>query len=224
MDKKIILSILGLFVLAISGLLLIPDNTQNTPDTLPWKITHPTPDTSRVFGIVLGQNSLQETEKLFKEFTDISLFKSDEGKMLIEAYFDELNLNGLKAKLVLTVAVPDAEIMGMYKRGLRMNSTPSGKRITLTPDDLERVRQLPITSLTYLPNVKIDEAIFAKRFGVPAERIRENKSGIIHWLYPQHGLDITLGGNEKPLLQYVPPKDFELLRAPLISAGEILKN
>jgi hypothetical protein len=223
-DKKIILSILGLFVLAISGLLLIPDNTQNTPDTLPWKITHPTPDTSRVFGIVLGQNSLQETEKLFKEFTDISLFKSDEGKMLIEAYFDELNLNGLKAKLVLTVAVPDAEIMGMYKRGLRMNSTPSGKRITLTPDDLERVRQLPITSLTYLPNVKIDEAIFAKRFGVPAERIRENKSGIIHWLYPQHGLDITLGGNEKPLLQYVPPKDFELLRAPLISAGEILKN
>lgn len=224
MDKKIVLSILGLLALGISASLLIPDNTKSTPDTLPWKITHPTPDTSRVFGIVLGQNSLQETEKLFKEFTDISLFKTAEGKMLIEAYFDELNLNGLKAKLVLTVAVPEAEIMGMYKRGLRMNSTPSGKRITLTPDDLERVRQLPVTSLTYLPNVKIDEAIFAKRFGVPAERIRENKSGIVHWLYPQHGLDITLGGDEKPLLQYVPPRDFELLRAPLISAGEILKN
>jgi len=28
---------------------------------------------------------------------------------------------------------------------------------------------------------------------------------------------------EKPLLQYISPKDFELLRAPLIEQGEILK-
>lgn len=224
MDKKIVLSILAVLVLGISGLLLIPDNSKSVPDTLPWKITHPTPDTTRVFGIVLGQTSLHETEKLFKEFTDISLFKTTEGKMLVEAYFDELNLNGLKAKLVLTISVPEEEIMGMYKRGLRMNSTPSGKRITLTPDDLERIHQLPVSSLTYLPNVKLDEAIFAKRFGTPTERIREKTSGVVHWLYPQHGLDITLGGDEKPLLQYVPPKNFELLRAPLLKEGELLTN
>lgn len=143
--------------------------------------------------------------------------------MLVEAFFDELNLNGLKAKFVLVVAVPPEELTGMFQRGLRMNSTPSGKRITLTADDLVRVRQLPVYSVTYLPTPKLEEAIFTKRFGVPAERIRETKSGAVHWLYPQHGLDITLGGEEKPLLQYVSPKDFELLRAPLLTQGEILK-
>jgi len=223
MDKKIILGVFALVAVSISALLLIPSNPTDTPDTLPWKISHPTPDTSRVFGITLGQSSLDEAEKIFKEQTEVSLFKTTEGKMLVEAFFDELNLNGLKAKFVFTVAVPQAELTGMFNRGLRMNSTPSGKRITLTADDLLRVRQSPVASITYLPTPKLEEAIFTKRFGVPAERVRETKSGAVHWLYPQHGLDVTLGGSEKPLLQYVSPKDFDLLRAPLLANGEILK-
>jgi hypothetical protein len=223
MDKKIILGVFALVVVSISALLLIPSQPTDTPDTLPWRISHPTPDTSRVFGITLGQTSLGAAETFFKEQTEISLFKTTEGNMLVEAFFDELNFNGLKAKFVLTVAVPAAELPGMFNRGLRMNSTPSGKRITMTADDLIRVRQLPVSSITYMPTPKLEEDIFTKRFGVPAERIRETKSGAVHWLYPQHGLDITLGGSEKPLLQYVAPKDFDLLRAPLLTQGEVLK-
>jgi len=224
MDKKIILGVFALVVVSISALLLVPSAPTDTPDTLPWRITHPTPESSRVFGITLGQTSLEEAEKkVFKEQTEISLFKTSEGKMLVEAFFDELNLNGLKAKFVFTVAIPQDELTGMFNRGLRMNSTPSGKRITLTADDLLRVRKAPVASITYMPTPKLEEAIFTKRFGIPAERVRETKSGAVHWLYPQHGLDITLGGEEKPLFQYVSPSDFELLRAPLLSQGELLK-
>ncbi|MDP2805826.1 MAG: hypothetical protein Q8O24_07765 [Gallionellaceae bacterium] len=222
MDKKIILAVFALAAVAISALLMIPSTPTDTPDTLPWKITHPSPNSSRVFGITLGESSLDQAEKVFKEKTEVSLFKSTEGKMLVEAFFDELNLNGLKAKFVFTVTIPADEIEGMFKRGLRINNTPSGKRITLAADDLVRVRQLPIYSITYLPTARLEEAIFSKRFGVPAERVRETKSGAVHWLYPQHGLDVTLGDGEKPLLQYVSPKDFELLRAPLLSQGEVL--
>lgn len=143
--------------------------------------------------------------------------------MLVEAFFDELNFNGLKAKFVFTVAVPNDELDGMFKRGLRMNSTPSGKRITLTADDLERVRKTPVASVTYLPVLKLEEDIVKKRFGRPEERVRETKTGIVHWLYPQHGLDVTFGGSEKPVLQYVSVKDFNLLRTPLLAQGEIIK-
>ncbi len=222
MDKKIILAIFVLAAVAISSLLMIPSPPTDKPDTLPWNITHPSPDSSRVFGITLGESSLAQAEKVFKETTEVSLFRTTEGKMLVEAFFDELNLNGLKAKFVFTVAIPPEEIEGMFQRGLRINNTPSGKRITLTADDLIRVRQLPVYSITYLPTARLEEAIFTKRFGVPAERVRETKSGAVHWLYPQHGLDVTLGDGEKPLLQYVSPKDFELLRAPLLSQGEVL--
>jgi len=65
--------------------------------------------------------------------------------------------------------------------------------------------------------------MFLKRFGQPSQRIREKKSGAVHWLYPQNGLDITLGGGEKPLLQYVPPRDFDRLLNPLKASGEALE-
>lgn len=225
MDKKIILSVVALIGVTIATLLTVPDNSVNTPDTLPWKITHPTPDTTRVFGITLGATSLDQSAEIFKHQTEveISLFKPTDGKLGVEAFYEEVNFNGLKAKIIANVAVPEDELKSMYERGLRMNSTPSGKRITLTADDLARVKSLPVSSLTYLPTVRLEEAVILKRFGEPAERIRETSSGLTHWLYPQHGLDIVVSGKEKPLLQYLPPKDFELLRAPLLANGEILK-
>lgn len=223
MDKKIIIGILVVVAATLSIALLLPDNSSSSPETLPWKIVHPTPETSKVFGITLGQSSLDETERAFKEQTEISLFKTPDGKMLVEAFFEEMNFNGLKAKFVLTIAVPPESLDGMFHRGLRMNATPSGKRITLTPEDLEQVRKAPVASLTYLPNVKLEDTLISKRFGIPTERIRETKSGAEHWLYPQHGLDITLGGSEKPIFQYVSPNEFSLLRTPLLAAGEVIK-
>jgi hypothetical protein len=223
MDKKIILSVIALVIFSISLLLMVPEPEKQSPDTLPWHITHPSPGTSHVFGITLGESPLKDLETEFFEQTEISLFKTGQGEMTVEAFFNELNLNGLKAKFVMTIAVPPEELDGMFNRGLRMNATPSGKRITLTPDDIVRVRNSPVLGLTYLPSLLIDDAIFTKRFGTPTERVRETISGAEHWLFPQHGLDITLGGEEKPILQYVSPRDFELLRAPLLKNGEILK-
>jgi hypothetical protein len=93
----------------------------------------------------------------------------------------------------------------------------------MTPDDIARLRTLPISSLTYMPGVRVEEAMLLKRFGKPVQRIQEKNSAAIHWLYPQNGLDITLGGGEKPLLQYVPPKDFDKLVNPLLANGVVLE-
>jgi hypothetical protein len=136
-------------------------------------------------------------------------------------FFEQVNLAGLSSKIVLSIKVPDAELEGMYERGLRMAATGSGKKITMTPDDVARLRTLPISGLTYLPNLRLDESMIIKRFGQPAQRVKETKSGLVHWLYPQNGLDITLGSGEKPLLQYVPPKDFDMLVRPLTTNGEV---
>lgn len=225
MEKKIILGTVSLIAVTITLLLMLPDNSVNTPDTLPWNISHPTPDTTRVFGITLGQTTLNQAAHAFKHEAEveISLFKPTDGIMGVEAFIEEVNFNGLKAKIIMNIAVPAEELQGMFQRGLRINSTPSGKRITLTFDDLARVRELPVAYLTYLPNVRLEDAIITKRFGEPAQRIREKKSGVTHWLYPQHGLDVTLSSGEKPLLQYLSPKDFEVVRAPLLAQGEILK-
>ena len=225
MDKKIIAGVVALFLVSWFVLLKAPEDKADTPATLPWNITHPTPETTQVFGVTLGKTTLDEAAHIFQHEaeTEISLFKPNEGNMSVEVFIEEVNFNGLKAKMTLTVALAPAVMQAMFERGLRMNSTPSGKRITLTFDDLAEVRKAPLSSLTYLPTASLDESIISKRFGTPSERIRETKSGETHWLYAQHGLDVMLGSNQKVVFQYVPLKDFELLRAPLLQNGELIK-
>ncbi len=189
----------------------------------PWNIEHPTVDTSRIFGLTLGLSNTNDAEQRFKEEAKPILFKSSSGQLSVEVFFEEVRLADLKARIVLSIDVPKADLQSMYERGLRMNATGSGKEITLTTDDVGRVLAMPISSMTYMPSVRLEDAIFAKRFGQPAQRIREKKSGAVHWLYPQQGLDITLGGSEKPLLQYVSPKDFDRLTQPLLAEGEVVK-
>jgi hypothetical protein len=192
-------------------------------DDMPWHIEHPTADSVRVFGLTLGEFTTNDAELRFREQAIPTLFKSPEGKMIAEIFFEQVNLAGLPSRVVLTIAVPDAELKGMYERGLRMASTGNSKMITMTADDVTRLRTFPISSLTYLPNLRLDDEIFLKRFGQPAQRVQETKSGLIHWLYPQNGLDITLGKGTKPMLQFVPPKDFDKLVSPLMANGEVLK-
>jgi len=190
---------------------------------LPWHIGHPNADTIEVFGVTLGKTNTDEAEQHFKEEAKPILFKSHSGQLVAEIFFEQVNLAGLKARIVLSIKAPDSELQAMFDRGLRMNVTESGKEITLTPEDAAKLFMMPISSLTYMPLVRLEDAVFSKRFGQPELRIREKKSGVVHWLYPQNGLDIALGGEEKPLLQYVPPRDFDKLVDPLLASGEIVK-
>jgi hypothetical protein len=189
---------------------------------LPWNIEHPAPGMTRVFGLTLGVSTANEAEQHFREEAKTSLFKSPQGVLAVEAFFEQVDLAGLKAKIVIGIAVPDTELHDMYERGVRMSGIESGKKITLAPEDVARVRALPIASLTYMPSVRLDEEMIAKRFGQPAQRIRETKSGVVHWLYPQNGLDITLSIESKPVLQYVPSVEFDKLLQPLLASGEVL--
>jgi hypothetical protein len=212
----------GIFsVVVIIGSFLIPGDRPDQSD-LPWHIEHPTPDSVKVFGLTIGISTPAEAELRFKEKAEPSLFKSPDGKMGMEIFFEQINLAGLRSRVVLTVAVPEAELHTMFERGLRMAATGGGKKITLTPEDVERIRNLPISSLTYMPGVRVEEPLFLKRFGKPTQVIKETKTGAIHWLYPQNGLDLTLGGGEKPVLQYVSPKDFGALVKPLQDNGEVI--
>ncbi len=222
MERKIywLLTLVAALILSVA---FFSGDKPTEKSDLPWHIEHPTTDTTRIFGITLGQSNTNEAEQHFQEVAKPILFKSPDGQLVVEVFFEEVNLAGLKARIVLSIAVPNSELQGMFERGLRMNATGSGKEITLIPDDISRVFTMPITSLTYMPTTRLEDAIFAKRFGQPELRVKEKKSGAVHWLYPQNGLDITLGGSEKPLLQYVAPKNFDRLTQPLLANGEILK-
>jgi hypothetical protein len=221
MERKLYWGVGALSLLIFAASFFVPGEPVEQGG-LPWQIEHPAPGETRIFGLTLGSSSVGEAERRFHAEAKPSLFRSPDGRLAAEMFFEQVTLAGLKARLVINVTVPATELQAMYERGLRVSATGGGRKITPAPEDAARLRALPISGLTYMPSVRLGEEVFIKRFGQPDQRIREKDSGAIHWLYARHGLDITLGGAEKPVLQYVPPKDFDKLLQPLLDGGEAI--
>src|ERR1035437_8417611 len=108
MERKIYWGTALIAVLILGVAFLKGDKPAEKSD-LPWHIGHPSADTTRIFGITLGQSNTNEAEQHFKEVAKPILFKSPGGQLVIEVFFEEVNLAGLKARIVLSLAVPDAE-------------------------------------------------------------------------------------------------------------------
>ena len=218
----------GVLVIAVSLLTPVPidpgfiKNDDSSQDRLmaqflPWQIEPTVQGSIRVFGLTLGESTLQEAEKLFHGGAKVSLFVSADGRHKVEAYFDKVILGGLSAQFVMVMALSQEQQAVMFQRGARVSNLGDGrKKVTLAGEDLQTVFATPIASLAYLTRTRLDDELLRKRFGEPAQRIREVENNTMHWLYPELGLDVALNDEGRAVLQYVSPKEFSGLVAPLL--------
>ncbi len=200
----------------VIGLLLPGAPKPEPPRHLPWQIKVLPSGSSRVFGVTLGETTLGQMEAQIKKEAEVSLFAADKGRKVVEAYFHNVMLDGLKAKLVATLGFDKEQLQAIFDRGARIATLAQGKRkVTLSDPDLALARNTPVVAITYLPAIDLDEQTVQRRFGPPAEKIPEKAGKVVHWLYPDKGLDIAIGKESKEVLQYVPPGEFGRLVEPL---------
>jgi len=216
MGRHVFLWVLIVSVLAVVIGILIPGQPREQPVNLPWQVEMMADGSSKVFGLVLGKSTLQDAQQVFQEDAELSMFATDDGKRVVEGFFNTLTLSGLRAKMVVALDYSEQELKEIFDRGARISTMGSGKRkVALSGEDKTAAMHTPIATITYLPKANLDAAIVEKRFGLPAEKIKEQGTDIEHWLYPDKGLDITLSDEQKDVLQYTLPSQFENLVAPL---------
>ena len=218
MGKHVFLSVLGASIIAV--LLGVYLSTLQQPSTdhagYPWQIDMLPSGQTRVFSLTLGHSTLHDAQQVFKEIAELTLFATPNSLPVIEAFFSEVKIGGLKSKMVMSIQLPVDEIQAMFNRGARIATLGSGTRkVTLSADDAAKVRASAIASITYLPSVHLNAALITKRFGEPAEKIADSESDAIHWLYPQKGVDIALSETDKEVIIYVSPENFDRLSLPL---------
>lgn len=215
LDNMFINILLLSIVAVIVGIFLSSYMPEKPNLGFPWQIEQTADGSIKVFQIHLGKTTLNEAEDMFKETAEITLFAPRDSSPVIEAYFNDLSIGGLKAKLVITLDLNQDVINSIYERGERISTLGSGTRkVTLNDNDLMTVRASHITTLTYLPSINLDAELIQKRFGEPQQKILDGESQ--HWLYPEKGLDIVLNQNSKEVLQYTLPKEFDKIAQPLI--------
>jgi hypothetical protein len=223
MDRKIILTTLAAALLGFIGIWLLlsilPDERAGLR-LYPWEVSRDAAGNTRVFGLSIGDSTLADARVLLGEEGKINLFENPDGSRTVEVYFDNIFLSNLKADWIVTLAVPEDELAAMYERGLRISKTGSGSRkVKLDPVDVERLADAPIRILTYLPWKSLEPRDIAGRFGEPAEK-RTEPGGIVHWLYPEQGMDIARDDDGGVVIQYLNRADFERAIAPLPAPAE----
>ncbi|MDX1593285.1 MAG: hypothetical protein R3298_03485 [Gammaproteobacteria bacterium] len=209
--------------LLLTGLLLLvlppaPDDATRRA-LLPWSVAPDGRGGSIAFGLALGEATLADAEARLGE-AEVTLFRRADGTLAVEAFLDDVRPAGLLADFVLTIDLPQAALSPMYERGLRIaRGTEGVSRVDLDPADLPAVRAAPVAAITYLPAVDLDPEVVETRFGEPRTRVNE-ADGVVHWLYPEKGVDVVVRDDGKEVLQYVAPRDFGRLRGPLAESPD----
>jgi hypothetical protein len=217
MERHMFLGVLAFSILAvIVGVLFLPGR-QPGEVHLPWQVEITPQGNSRVFGVEIGRTTLAEAEQTFREPAEVSLFEHQDGLRVVEVYFNNVDISGLRARVVLVMDLDAEQLAGMYQRGERLANMGGGRRkVSLASTDLHAVKNMTFNSLSYIPRHNLDDAVVKSRFGEPAERIAEKTGKVVHWLYPEKGLDIALNPEAKEVLQYVQPARFDAVRRPLL--------
>lgn len=210
-----------LAVLLFTGILflgasLLPDEELNPQLDTPWNVTVSANGNSHLLGITLGESTINEAQQYWKEAPKITLFIPEQGTPKVEAYFQEVTLDGIRANIVTEIEISDTQLQTLVEQGARISTQGDGSRkVTLDGEGVTVVEQSPISSLTYLPKANLSPAVIKKRFGLPTHTFRMEKDKIEHWVYPLIGLDLVLSDETKEVLQYVPPREIGRLLEPL---------
>ena len=211
MNKTVYGIIIGTLLL-LWAVFILPKNELKQPERasdLPWQITY-TADSLQVFGITIGQTTLDEATRALKSELELAWFHNPDNSYNLEAFYRRVTLSGLQAKVVLELD------KGNYSK--EYFGENSGKPELLQSksikyplaDLVETLSQQKVLSIAYIPKISLDEALIKSRFGEPREviNVTENRQ---HWLYPEKGLDIAVNKDGKEVLQYIDPNNFSRL-------------
>lgn len=217
MERKIFLGILTVTLIALAAAILLPGGRKvDEHPKLPWNLQVDSEGNLSVFDLVLGESNLAQARNSFQAQGKANLFLTPENRYMVEVYFQNIYLSGLKADVVLNLELPEERAKEMFERGERISKLGTGARkVDLSSSDMERLAQEKIGFITYIPAADLDEALITSRFGEPQRKVQEADTTTIHWLYPANGLDIAVNPEGKEVFQYVNPADFDQVLKPL---------
>lgn len=216
---KLLLGLLGLTLLALAILFWMKSGEQYPPRAvqgLPWQIEVLEDGGSRVFGLNLGRDTLGDALERLGPDMELAIIVAGEGPASLEMYYSRHVAGVLTGKLVL-VGDLEAEVLAAMRErsGLPRYLDSGARKFHLREEDLPLAHAAPLKTLTFIPDARLDEEVALRRFGPPAETLRRDAT-TTHLLYPHLGLDLMLNEGYRDVLQYVPPRDFERLRTPLM--------
>jgi hypothetical protein len=209
-NQFIVLTVL----LVVTGLTACSNDTQNDSELVtgfPWQIERLPNGTTRVFGIVPGQTTLDVAIAQLGDDNELAIIAAPGETGSLEVYYSHYAAGLIEGKLILVADIEPDTLASMQMRARRKGGT---HRLLMDEGDLPTARRAAVRAITFMPTFDLDEEITRARFGIPAEVLPVSAQEQ-HLLYPELGLDLVLNADGKDVLQYLSPDDFDTHRAQL---------
>lgn len=206
-------------VLLLLALLVLRPAPQDAGVTAPWQIEMTGGGGSRVFGITLGASTLGEARAALGDDMELAVIAASGEPGSLEAYYARITAGPVIGRIVLDAQADADTLRRLQANSPRLDRAGTGARkMRIASDDLSEALSARVVGIVFLPVVNLDEDVVVARFGAPAQRVRSD-AHTEHFLYPDKGLDVVLSDQEREVLQYVAPRDFQRLAAPLQGAA-----
>jgi hypothetical protein len=218
---KIPLTILAIVAVALLAFQLFapapgPDALRPRTD-LPWQISVNPDGSSRVFDLELGSATLADAMAKFGALEGLAVFEPQDGQMVLEAYFGNVQFGPLKAKIIAGLAATEEDLRRLRDSSTKREGSPTGDWKYPLNDAPEAHAGRPLSVITYVPGTRnLDTDFFRSRLGEPDASLRENERAV-SWFYPQFGLSVLIDDEAREVLEYLPPRDFVM--PPGVSPG-----
>ena len=182
---------------------------------LPWQIEIQADGSTRVFGLHIGRDTLAEATNILGDDFELAIIAASDETGSLEMYFGHYKAGLLSGKLVLLTDIDEQTLKSWRKNAVKSEymATGKAKKYALSTDDMPRALDEVIIGITFIPAVNLDEEVILARFGIPKNRVQS--ADVVHYQYPDKGLDIALHERAKEVLQYVEPDAFQNLLQPL---------
>jgi len=208
-----------LIILMIGTAMMIAVIGQHEPtaqlDTMPWEVDQLDNGSLRVFGLTLDKTSIQDANQIFASFAQtrlqVTTDKNGHQTYKLTAFYDELIIGGLIAKIKLNYKIDSNDLQKIY---LSLNSSnPDNKTTEVSNKDVEfysvsqniEMEHLnkPVSSITYIPSLDYDQESIRQNFGRAAEEKQINDD-LQLWSYPEMGLKIYISQSMPDQFVYAP--------------------
>lgn len=208
--------ILIVLLVAVVLLWIFQQPKTNEPVTVegtPWQISVLPDGNSRVFGLILGKDTFVDAQLVLGIGYELAVISPMDGSAGLEMYYSRYRAGPITGKLVVVADVNPEQLDALKQQASQVTTLQNGtKQYVFGEHTEEKIGTYKIKSLTFIPTINLDAELLQSRFGEPDEVVVDAvDSKQQHYIYSEKGLDIVLSEEGKEVMQYVAPKDFELL-------------
>ena len=170
----------------------------------------------QALGYTLLEDDVQKAIRMQGNRFEFAVFEEVKGtqkNQQLELYFRETEVGRFTGRVIINLIVPAQEMQEILKNAGTAKRLPDSRvKYPILDTQFDKMNHLKIGHIAFIPTaLSLDEATIMSKFGNPTKVLKEfsSEGEIMHYLYPQKGIDVALDAKKRVVIQYIVPAEFE---------------